>query len=245
MAEFVTGQCPGGPRRRPAFGQTAHVEIRDRNPSDFEVLLRGWLDHAAEEWGYRAVADDDVAAVLQRVPPGVRALVVRGYGNGFIQAAGGYRFTLRGLPSGKGPYAWVGKDSRGVPAIHWEYLVQAAEYVRVCEATSGGEWTVMAEDRLMDITVSGAHGVLFWYLEIKEKASEVPALVELIRAYGHDGVADDAPDRGNDPLRKAKYLVRYRPEYFSVSAIGIRMDFRVEFGEDRTFNLVEDMVPIA
>ncbi len=128
--------------------------------------------------------------------------------------------------------------------MHWEYLVQAAEYARVYRALALREYIIAVEDRLMDITVSEASGRLRWYLEVKEKAAELQRFVADVRGYGAAGVDLDAPDRGNDALRKAKYLVRYRPEYFSVSAIGIRLDFGVT-QHGNGFRLVEDMVPLV
>jgi hypothetical protein len=97
----------------------------------------------------------------------------------------------------------------------------------------------------MDITVSDKSGSLLWYLEVKEKAIEVPGLVAKLRQYGVDGVDLNAPDRGNDPLRKAKYLVRYTPDYLSVSAIGVRQDFQVVARDSSHFTLVPDMVPFG
>jgi hypothetical protein len=46
---------------------------------------------------------------------------------------GGFRFTMRDLPEGKGPYALFGKSDTQVPAPHWEHIVQAVDYVRVHE----------------------------------------------------------------------------------------------------------------
>jgi hypothetical protein len=54
----------------------------------------------------------------------------------------------------------------------------------------------------------------------------------------------EAADRGNDPLRKAKYLLRRLPPYFSAIAIGCRLDFSVLYEGDG-FELVEDLVPFA
>jgi hypothetical protein len=168
----------------------------------------------------------------------------KGRSHALIRPVGKYRFTLQGLPAGKGPYAWVGRDAAGAPAMHWEYLVQAAEYARIYRAVATRGYTIAVEDRLMDITISDTSGKLRWYLEVKEKAADLPRFVAAIRGYGASGVDLDASDRGNDALRKAKYVVRYRPEYFSVSAIGMRMDFAVTEDGNR-FNLFEDMVPFA
>jgi hypothetical protein len=157
----------------------------------------------------------------------------------------GYRFTLRGFPPGKGPYAWVSRHQAHAPAMNWEYLVQAAEYARVYAALSSKGFLVAVEDRLMDITVSDSDGKLLWYIEAEERAADVPAFVERLGRYGRTGVDLDAPDRNNDPLRKAKYVLRYRPQYLSVSSIGLRRDLQISYSAENRFALIDDMVPLA
>jgi hypothetical protein len=58
--------------------------------------------------------------------------------------------------------------------VNWEYLVQAAEYTWVYAAVSPKGYLIAVEDRLMDITVSDADGALRWYIEAKERATDVP-----------------------------------------------------------------------
>ena len=216
-------------------------------PDDaFVVMLRGWVDHAGAEWGYPPARAEAFDAILTRLPAGLRALVVAGHESGLIERVGGHQFTLRGLPPGKGPYAWVARAtaSRTV-TMNWEYLVQAAEYARVYATLTPRGYVVGVEDRLMDITVSDPDGALLWYLEVKVSADEVQGLVKRVINWGHEGIDLRAPDRGDDPLRKAKYLIHYRPRYFSVVAIGIRLDFVVTYKDANRFRLIEDMVPFA
>lgn len=52
-----------------------------------------------------------------------------------------------------------------------------------------------------------------------------------------------APDRGNDPLRKVKCIVKRMPEYFSGLAIGTRFEYKVVYPEERSFQLVKDVIP--
>ncbi|NEA24619.1 hypothetical protein [Actinomadura bangladeshensis] len=159
-------------------------------------LIRGWVIAACREWSYPEVAESYFDAVYGRIPAGVRTLVAAGHRDGLIQPVGGYRFTLQGLPPGKGPYAWVSRNQQA-------------------------------------------------QVPVKERAIDVPGLVDRIGAYGRDGVDVNAPDRGNDALRKAKYLVWYRPLYFSVSAIGLRRDFQVVYAAGDRFVLVDDMIPLG
>jgi hypothetical protein len=51
-------------------------------------------------------------------------------------------------------------------------------------------------------------------------------------------------DRGNDPLRKAKYIKKLKPKYFYLVSIGRRFEFRVEYPNNVQFQLVEDLVPL-
>jgi hypothetical protein len=126
--------------------------------------------------------------------------------------------------------------------LNWEYFVQVAEYLRVREATARHGFTVWFEDALMDVTVRRVSELL-WAIEVKEKARQLPVLLEQLREHAV-GVDLDAADRGNDPLRKAKYLVKHRPPYFSLVAIGERRDFSVTYTEGG-FHLREDLVPYA
>lgn len=94
----------------------------------FGDLLQQWVDAACEEWDYPRTTIDRLEGVPNRLPTGLQSLIAKGHDTGLITSTG-LRFTLSGLPPGKGPYAWLSKDKRQVPAVNWEYLVQAAEYV--------------------------------------------------------------------------------------------------------------------
>lgn len=208
----------------------------------FRDLLQQWVDAACQEWGYPPTTVEQLAGVPDRLPVGLQALIEKGHDRALITSTGP-RFTLSGLPPGKGPYAWLSKDKRQVPAVNWEYLVQAAEYVRVHEQLAPLGYRVLVEDRLMDITVE-RDGRLLWYIEVKEKAADLPDFAERIAAYGKGGIDLALSDRGNDAQQKAKYLVRYRPQFFTLTAIGMTLDYRVTYGESTTFRLLPDIVPL-
>ena len=131
----------------------------------------------------------------------------------------GHRFTLEGLDAHKGPYAFFSRSSSSEPAPNWEYFVQVAEYLRLHAAVKWRGLRVTFEDDLMDLAVYSDDG-LQWCVEVKEQAArQLAPLVAGIRQHGQR-VDFEVPDRGNDPLRKAKYLVCRRPPYFSAVAIG-------------------------
>ena len=197
---------------------------------------------ACDAWGHPAVGPEWIEQVEARLPPGVRTAVARAAASDCLVTVDGHRFRLEGLAPGKGPYAFFSRSQRQVPAPNWEYFVQIAEYDRVRRAMAGADLRVDFEDELMDISVRDG-GTLLWCIEVKERAGDLDALLAGITSYA--GVADDAPDRGNDALRKAKYLQRQRPPWFSLVGIGRRLDFSVEHGGGAGFRLVPDVVPVG
>lgn len=174
---------------------------------------------------------------------GLGALIAQGVDDGTLRVVDGHRFTLAGLAPGKGPYAFFSRYAdRGEPGPNWEYFVQVAEYIRIRNAVAD-RFRVDFEDELMDISVRDGEHVV-WCIEVKEQAGQLASLLTGIRQHAQS-VDDAAPDRGNDPLRKAKYIVRRRPDFFSLVAIGQRLDFHIEYDGERSFTLVPDVVPIG
>jgi hypothetical protein len=98
------------------------------------------------------------------------------------------------------------------------------------------------EDDLMDIGIY-RNKKLWVYCEIKEKSSQAKNLISGIKKYQS---ANELPnsDRGNDPLRKTKYIVKLRPRYFYLVCIGGRFEFLIEYPENMQFQLIEDLVPL-
>ena len=94
----------------------------------------------------------------------------------------------------------------------------------------------------MDVSVSAGNRVL-WCIEVKEKGRDLDPLLTGMRRIGVN-VDLLGPDRHNDPLRKSKYLLRHRPPYFSLVAVGRRLDFSVVYSANG-FELTEDLVPLA
>jgi hypothetical protein len=82
---------------------------------------------------------------------------------------------------------------------------------------------------------------------VEPPRSQGPQGPNTVTEYGRLGFGLDDDDRGNDPLRKAKYLVRTdaRPLYFGLSAIGYRQLFRVEYQKDNRFALHQEEDPFA
>ena len=212
------------------------------NGRSFRLLLLDWATAACEDWGYPPVDEAWFDNVERRLPPGLRALVADGVELGTVEVLG-YRFRPVDLPATKGPYAFLSRaEATERPNPNWEYFVQLAEYLRVRDAVAHHGLTVSFEDSLMDVTVRRGSDLL-WAIEVKEQARQLRELLVQLQDHG-SGVDLDAPDRGNDPLRKAKYLATHRPPYFSLVAIGERREFSVAYTTDG-FHLQEDLVPYA
>lgn len=100
--------------------------------------------------------------------------------------------------------------------------MQAAEFVRLKTELEPKGYSVQFEDELMDISVYRGPDLVVCF-EVKEQASQLGPLLKGIKLHGK-GVELTSPDRANDPLRKAKYLIRRRPGYFGLLAIGSRLE---------------------
>ena len=208
----------------------------------FEELVVAWGEAACDEWGYPPLPDDWISTLTLRLPPGLRQTIAEAVHDNSIRVVDGHRFSLPGLSPGKGPYAFFSRSARQAPAPNWEYFIQAAEYRRVARAVEPCGLRVDFEDDLMDVSVYDADSVL-WCIEVKEKSGDLDRLLVGLRQQSHR-VDMTAPDRHNDPLRKSKYLMRHRPSYFSLVAIGQRLDFGVSYTSEG-FTLSEDLVPIG
>lgn len=174
-------------------------------------------------------------AFWARIPDEYQARIGDGIRCGAVVVQG-YRFRPVGLARGKGPYQLVGQDTAARrPSPHWEYFIQLAEFLRLMKLPMPPGHTLGFEDGLMDITVR-RNGELLWCLEVKETAEKLAALRTGLLSYAL-AVPVEQRDRGNDPLRKAKYLVRHRPRYLSLVAIGMREHYDVNYLGPVTFAL--------
>ena len=210
---------------------------------EFDNYFRDWARAACEEWGYPMPSNRYYAKVYERFPEGLRALLGFGLKSGLIISNGG-TFTLKGLPPEKGPYHWFSRNRRPKePAPNWEYFVQVAEFVRLHTIAITRGLSVTFEEDTMDIALY-QDDKLIVYCEVKERVSQIQRLIKGIKVY-QSAVDITAPDRGNDPLRKAKCIVKRKPKYFVGVAIGARFEYKAIYPEGRSFQLVRDVVPLV
>jgi len=208
------------------------------SPTDlFAVMVTRAAHDAARTFGYPPPPDAAVATVLARIPASVREELGRGLRESIlIPGPEEYLFSIAGLAHGKGPYRWFSKNrAPALPSANWEYFFHVAEFVRLTRLL-GDRYQVRFEDDLMDVSVREADQLL-WYVEVKAAATQLPTLLAALRRLGV-GVEVDAPDRGNDPLRKAKYIVRHRPRYLSLVGGEERLHFDVAYSGVTSFALL-------
>lgn len=209
----------------------------------FEQEFPKWVTIACKAWDYPDPLGDYYDKAFERLPAGLRSWISLGIDQGVIIIEG-RQFTLKNLPTEKGPYNWFSRNTaKKEPSPNWEYFIQVAEYVRLFQIAKDRGLTLTFEDDLMDLALYQNGRLLVCY-EVKEKANQMKRLITGIKAY-QEQIDYDAPDRGNDPLRKAKYLAKKKPDYFSGVAIGARFEYRMEYPEGKAFQLVEDFIPFA
>jgi len=209
---------------------------------DFDRCFRAWTAAACSEWKWQEPGQAYFSRAYERLPEGLRTLIAQGVASGLIIPRG-RQFTLRGLAPNKGPYAWFSRHAQDKgPNPNWEYFVQVAEFVRLSNLGARSGFTVTFEDHLMDLAVYDGQRLLVC-VEVKERTTQLQDLVKKVRAY-EPAVNLSEPDRGNDPLRKAKYIVRHQPTYFCGVAIGTRLEYSVRYPEGKAFELSRDVIPL-
>jgi hypothetical protein len=224
---------------------TERQDLRDQTSAmlqEFGRHFRDWVRLACRDWEMPYPPEAYFAKVYERLPEGLRTLLGLGLKSGLIIPRGQV-FVLRGLPSNKGPYSWFSRyaGAKG-PAPNWEYFVHVAEFIRFHTIAAAKRLSVSFEDDTMDIAIY-QNDRLFIYCEVKENVSQIQKLIRGIKTY-QSGVDLAAPDRGNDPLRKAKCIVKRKPEYFTRVAIGARFEYKIIYLKDNGFGLIRDVVPL-
>jgi hypothetical protein len=208
---------------------------------EFDKHFKDWVSSACKDWSYPEPSDEYFARVYKRLPEGLRVLLGLGVKEGLIISQG-RTFTLKGLSPKKGPYNWFSRyPSAKDPAPNWEYFIQVSEFVRLYHIAQAKGLILTFEDDLMDLALY-LNGKLVVCCEVKERASQLQKLINGIKVY-QETINFAEADRGNDPLRKAKYIFKRRPNYFCGVAIGVRLEYRVDYPEDHAFQLVKDIIP--
>jgi hypothetical protein len=209
----------------------------------FDHHFRGWVAAVCDAWEYGRPDEAFYANVRTRLTDPVVEWIGYGIDNASIIERG-FLFNVADNAPGKGPYRWFSRRTGATePQCNWEYYVQAALFARLWEPCRKASLRLTFEDALMDITIR-SQGELLWCVEVKEREPQLAKLLNALVAHGVS-VDLDAPDRGNDPLRKAKYLIRHKPEFFSAVAIGSERHFKVVYPRQQAFQLIDASPPVV
>lgn len=200
----------------------------------FRRELRRWVGAHNKAKGYATDPDKLLDALTARFAEERLARIGSAYLNGWLQTetdpGRGYFVREADRPGLRGGQFTITHQGQHKVAPCWELFVQLADYGWLRTIAERHGCTVRLEDRLMDLTVrAGSRLVL--YVEHKTTRRTAERLLDGMRRYGQDGFHLDDPDRGNDALRKAKYLIRgnSHPPYFGLSAVNYRQLFKVEY----------------
>lgn len=215
--------------------------LKLKQTTGFDSHFVAWVQAACKEWSYPEPSEPYYEKVFARLPEGLRTLLGNGITEGLIISEGD-SFSLKGLQEGKGPYHWFTRNpSKKEPSVNWEYLVQVAEFVRLFRIANVRNMILNFEDDLMDLALYEGERLVVC-CEVKERADQMEELIRGIEEH-QEGVNFTKPDRGNDPLRKAKYIVKRRPQYFCGVAIGTRFEYRVHYPREGAFSMSRDVIP--
>ena len=219
--------------------------MKKRALSKFQVEFRKWVLAYNSVKNVNCDPDTLLERLTDRIPEDRQIHIGAALLNGWLQTEKdpnrGYFIRESDRPGHYGGQPTITNYGNGNHAPWWELFVQLADYGWLRGIAERYGQQVRLEDRLMDLTVSAGDRLIL-YVEHKEMPSFAEKLLDRMRYYGEIGFNLDDPDKGNDPLRKAKYLVREgaHPIYFGLSAVGYRKLFKVEYDDGTRYQLVED-----
>ena len=215
--------------------------MSDSLEARFVEMFKQWAEAAREDWGFDALGQESHDEALARIPKTVQVWIARGVADGIVHPHG-HKFTLEGLAGGKGPYDWFSnyKTAKKL-GVNWEWFIHVAEYVRLFPIREHPGVRLEWEDGLMDLAIYQDDRLLVC-IETKERPDQLRELLSALKE--HEGTVDlTEDDRHNDPLRKAKYIVKHRPRFFVGVAAGLQESYRVEYPEGLAFRLIPDSLP--
>jgi hypothetical protein len=218
----------------------------------FRTEFRRWVRAHNATHAYDSSADELLGRLEKRIPSDALAHIGSAYMNGWLVTESdpgrGYFVREADRPGRRGGQTSLVHRGNGAVDPWWELFVQLGDYAWLRTIAGRYGQYLKLEDQLMDLTVRSGTRLLL-YVEHKETEKLAKSLLREMVEYGKSGFGLADPDKGNDPLRKAKYLVKENshPLYFGLSAVGYKQLFRVEYldGTENRFNLTPDNRPFA
>lgn len=215
--------------------------------TDFDQRFEKWAKDACKNWGYPEPTPEYYAEVYaeKEFRVDTQNSVVSAINEGLVVPRGMF-FEVKDARVTKGPphtYSWFGKNRPPKPCPNWEYFVHIAEFVRYHHIAKKYGLKALFEFDAMDIALyNEQEDRIVLCCEVKRKPEDIQALLAGLDTYQRRiGLLTD--ERGNDPLSKAKYIKKWRPDYLSLVAVGERREFRVEYPQSSAFRLIEGPTP--
>src|SRR5262249_6050573 len=176
----------------------------------FHSEFRRWVQSHNSTHGYKTDSEGLLAKLEARVPREYLTGIGSAFLNGWLETEAspdrGYFVRESDRPGvGGGQFTLIHQGHSGVQPC-WELYIQLADYAWLRTVAGRSGHHVRLEGNLMDLTVRSG-GTLLLYVEQKERKETAQRLLQKVTSYGRLGFGLDDDDRGNDPLRKAKYLV--------------------------------------
>jgi hypothetical protein len=195
--------------------------IRTPNTEEpFDVLYADWEEQAHRKALFKAkkVVGKDL------MPETVGRKVARLWARGICYPDKVELATFRMTDSkGGGPYNFFTYySSEKIISFNREYQVQVAAFHDLIEdfgylpewmAFEHNESTPFASVSI-DIGIKLPDGRKI-FVEVKERIDQREALISRVKLLGAKGIDPRSKDRGNDPLRKSKYIVAGQPDFFA------------------------------
>ena len=150
-----------------------------------------------------------------------------------------------------GPYQWFSYSASNQTIYpNLEYFVQiAAFHDLMFEYGYPAIWLAFEHNEsVKPVSISIDIGIKFpdgrkAFLKVKERKEQWEALVSVMKSIGIKGVDLIASDRRNDPLRKAKYIIAGRPNFFAGYYPEGFDIYMVKYKQDIRFILESNVLP--
>ncbi|MBI2190387.1 MAG: hypothetical protein HYU36_00190 [Planctomycetes bacterium] len=188
--------------------------------ADFDSLFDRWAQEALRVAGFAA----EKPSHGERIPDAVKRKVSKLWEQGICYAdVIPARFRMADASGGAGgPYKWFTCSSSSHSILpNWEYFVQLAAFHDLVDLFGyDPKWmkfeyheSIESVWVSIDVGIKAPEGPKV-FVEVKETKAQWENLLHGILELGRTGVDLTAPDRGNDALRKAKFIVAAKPIFF-------------------------------
>jgi hypothetical protein len=226
----------------PAKSAPAQIIRAATTEESFDVLYAHWEEQANRRAPFKAekVVGKDL------IPEMVRRKVARLWARGICYPDNVELATFRVTDSkGGGPYNFFTYyPSEKIISFNREYQVQIAAFHDLIEdfgylpkwmAFEHNESTPFASVSI-DIGIKLPDGRKI-FVEVKERNDQRGTLIYRVKSLGAKGIDLRSKDRGNDPLRKAKYIVAGQPDFFACYSPDGLDPYLVIYQADNCFTL--------